>query len=118
VEDDEDLSRILGFYVRKSLGEEVSLRRAADGVEAIARVRERSPNLMLLDIHMPRMNGIEVAMQIRGERLAPHCKVIGLSAGAQEHDLQLLHQLGMHHFVPKDERLRQRLDLALRALFG
>ncbi len=118
VEDDDDLARILGFYVKKALGEAVALRRAADGVEALERVRERAPQLLLLDIHMPRMNGIEVVMQMRGERLAPGCKVIGVSAGAQEHDLQLLHQLGMHHFVPKDERLRERLQVALRALFG
>ncbi len=117
VEDDPDLTKILSFYVKQALGE-VTIRHAADGEQAVAAIRERAPDLMLLDLHMPKMNGIEVCMHIRGERLAENTTVIAVSAGAQEHDLQLLHQLGIHHYVPKGAELKQRITVALHAIFG
>ena len=67
---------------------------------------------------MPKMNGIEVMMHVRGERLAPCARVVAVSAGAQEHDLQLLHQLGLHHFVPKGANLKERLATVIENLFG
>ena len=117
VEDDDDIAKILKFYVAQTLGKETSVRRAADGVEAIEKIREREPSLMLLDLHMPKMNGIEVCMHLRGERLADDMMIVAVSAGAQDHDLQLLHQLGMHHFIQKGADLKQQLTEVLRALF-
>ena len=117
VEDDDALARVEAFYVKEVFGADaVTLRRAHDGVEAIRMVRDRAPHLLLLDLHLPKMNGIEVGMHIRGERLAPDMKVIAVSAGAQEHDLQVLHQLGVHHFVPKGAEMN-RLAVAVRPLF-
>jgi serine/threonine-protein kinase len=117
VEDDPDMARILSFYAKQELGA-VSVRRAADGVEAVALVRERAPDVMLLDLHMPKMNGVEVLMQMRGERLAEGAAVIAVSAGAQRDDLELLHQLGIHHFVSKGQDLKRKLADALRGACG
>lgn len=113
VDDDVDLSRILTFYVRQIVGR-AEVRVAHDGEEAIRQVQEEEPDVMLLDLHMPRMNGVEVCMQLRGEGLAQSCSIVSVSAGAQEHDVQLLHQLGIHHFVEKGSNLRERL----RTVFG
>jgi serine/threonine protein kinase len=113
VDDDPDIVRILEFYVRKALGK-VTLRVARDGVEAMQRLEEREPDFMLLDLHMPRMNGVDVCMQMRGRRIAPNTTVISVSAGAQEHDRQLMHQLGIHHFVEKGGTLRERLTAVLQ----
>ncbi len=41
-----------------------------------------------------------------------------MSAGAQEHDKQLLHQLGIHHFVEKGGSLRERLAAVFREVSG
>jgi len=117
VEDDKDIARILTFYVRQILGKEVGVRHANDGAEALEMLRERAPDLMLLDLRMPRLNGIEVCMHVRGERLADGMKIVAVSAGAQEHDLQLLHQLGMHHFVQKGADLKDRLADVLGSMF-
>ncbi len=117
VEDDDDIARVLGFYVKQVAGKDTEVRRACDGEEAIAALRSDAPDLMLLDLHMPKMNGIEVCMQVRGERIAPACKIVSVSAGAQEHDLQLLHQLGMHHFVQKGSELRRNIAHVMRELF-
>lgn len=113
VDDDVDLAKILSFYVRQIVGR-VDVRVAHDGEDALRQIQEREPDVMLLDLHMPRMNGVEVCMQLKGENLAQSCSVISVSAGAQEHDVQLLHQLGIHHFLEKGSNLRERL----RAVFG
>lgn len=117
VEDDEDLKKVMGFYVKQALGN-ITLRHAADGEQAVKALRERAPDLMLLDLHMPKMNGVEVCMHVRGERLAENTTIVAVSAGAQDHDLQLLHQLGIHHFVQKGADLRVRLATELRTIFG
>jgi serine/threonine protein kinase len=113
VDDDVDLAKILSFYVRQIVGR-VEIRVAHDGEDALRQIQEEEPDVMLLDLHMPRMNGVEVCMQLKGEGLAQSCSVISVSAGAQEHDVQLLHQLGIHHFLEKGSNLRERL----RSVFG
>ncbi len=112
VDDDIDLAKILTFYVRQIVGSS-DIRVAHDGEEALVEVQKSEPDVMLLDLHMPRMNGVELCMQLKGEGLAQNCSIISVSAGAQEHDVQLLHQLGIHHFVEKGSNLRERL----RAVF-
>lgn len=113
VDDDVDLAKIMTFYVRQIVGH-ADIRVAYDGEEALRAVRDEEPDVMLLDLHMPRMNGVEVCMQLRGDGLAQSCSVVSVSAGAQEHDVQLLHQLGIHHFLEKGSNLRERL----RTVFG
>jgi serine/threonine-protein kinase len=108
VDDDVDLAKILTFYVRQIIGR-ADIRVAHDGEEALREVQKEEPDVMLLDLHMPRMNGVEVCMQLKGEGLAQASSIISVSAGAQEHDVQLLHQLGIHHFLEKGSNLRERL---------
>lgn len=117
VEDDADLAKIMKFYVTQSLGKDVNIRHATDGEMAIAMLRKSAPDLMLLDLHMPKMNGVEVCMHVRGERIADDMKIVAVSAGAQEHDLQLLHQLGIYRFIQKGAELKKNLHEVLRALF-
>ncbi|MGB8220987.1 MAG: protein kinase [Polyangiales bacterium] len=108
VDDDVDLAKILTFYVRQIVGPS-DIRVAHDGEEALRAVQKKEPDVMLLDLHMPRMNGVELCMQLKGDGLAQTCSIISVSAGAQDHDVQLLHQLGIHHFVEKGSNLRERL---------
>ena len=117
VDDDVDLAKILTFYVRQILGP-TEIRVAHDGEEAFDEVQKEEPDVMLLDLHMPRMNGLELCMQLRGEGLAQSCSIISVSAGAQEHDVQLLHQLGIHHFVEKGSNLRERLRSVIAEVCG
>jgi len=118
VDDDRDLARILTFYVRQIMGPAVDVRVAHDGEEALKVVQEAEPDVMLLDLHMPRMNGVELCMQLKGEGLAESSSIISVSAGAAEHDVQLLHQLGIHHFVEKGSNLRERLRTVLVEVCG
>lgn len=117
VDDDVDLAKILSFYVRQIVPG-ADIRVAHDGEAALKEVQASEPDVMLLDLHMPRMNGVEVCMQLRGEGLAEACSIVSVSAGAQEHDVQLLHQLGIHHFLEKGSNLRGRLRTVFSEVCG
>ena len=117
-EDNKDVARVLQFYVKQILGDAVKIETAVDGEAAMAAIRRREPDLLLLDLHMPKMNGIEVCMALRGERLAERTTIISVSAGAQDDDKQLLYQLGIHHFVEKGTQLKDRLSAAIYDAMG
>ena len=71
---------------------------------------------MLLDMEMPIMNGLEVVMYMRGEKLGEDCHVIAVSAGAQDKDVSALKALGVVNVVMKDEHLRANLRASLEGL--
>lgn len=108
VDDDRDTGKVIGFYVRK-VAPDVDVRVVSSGEAAIDAVRQREPNVILLDLHMPRMNGIEVCMFLRGAGLAESATIVVVSAGAQEDDLQLLSQLGITQFILKGADLADRV---------
>lgn len=78
VVDDDAPMRVMLEAVLTSLGHEVSL--AANGREALALLRDTPPDLLLTDIFMPEMEGIETIRQI--QRLLPHIPIIAMSGGA------------------------------------
>ena len=53
---------------------------AADGLEAVQKAKELTPDLILLDIHLPKLSGIEAARQIR--EVAPNSRILFVSTGA------------------------------------
>jgi CheY-like chemotaxis protein len=63
VEDDEDNRKILTYRLRRLEGVELS--EAANGLEAVERAAAEAPDLIIMDIHMPVMNGFEAAERIR-----------------------------------------------------
>lgn len=115
VDDDKELRRVLSFYVKKAIPD-AEVRSVSDGDAAIEAVRQRAPHVMLLDLQMPKMNGIEVAMFLRGMGLAQTTRIISVSAGAQEHDIQLLQQLGITRFITKGAQLQEQVVEAVTAL--
>ena len=62
----------------RHFGEDVELLEARNGREALALALEEKPRLAILDIEMPGMTGLELAQQIRRERL--NCVIIFLTA--------------------------------------
>ena len=88
--------------IRSSLAEMPDVQvigEVADGLEAVQKAELLEPDLVLLDIGLPTLNGIDAARQIR--RLAPASKIIFLS---QESDSDVVHEalkLGAWGFVAK-----------------
>ncbi len=59
---------------------------AADGVEAMSRVRERRPDVILLDVMMPRMDGWQVLKELKSDQALQDIPVVMLTAKVQDQD--------------------------------
>jgi two-component system nitrate/nitrite response regulator NarL len=73
---------------------------AADGEEALQRTRELSPDVVLMDINMPGMNGLAVTEVLRKE--APDVKVLVLSVHSNKDYIFRVIQAGAHGYVSKE----------------
>jgi DNA-binding NarL/FixJ family response regulator len=88
---------------------------ATDGQDAVERVRELNPDVVVLDITMPRLNGLEAAQLIRNE--APQSKMVILS----QHEPSLMKQAalsaGANAYVTKSEVSRE-LMMAIETMMA
>jgi two-component system response regulator len=107
VEDDEDHV----FLVRRALadlaGAEVAVEVAGDGEQAVERLARARfspggpPQLVLLDLKMPRMDGLEVLRRIRADEAAAGLRVVVLTSSEHQDDREEALRLGATWFVCK-----------------
>jgi CheY-like chemotaxis protein len=76
---------------------------AADGVETLRLVRDEHPDLVVLDLLMPRMTGFDVLREIRHDERVRDTKVLAISSVYKEGILDFLHQLGAQGFLDKQQ---------------
>ena len=86
---------------------------ARDGVAAIEKAKERAPALVILDLSMPRMNGVEAALVLRG--MLPGTKIVGFTAFDKEFCRSLLAATSFDMILTKHEGLA-KLAEAINAL--
>ena len=98
VDDDEDMRRALALYVRAAAGD-VMIETAGEGRGAIRAVRRRVPNLLLVDLDLPDINGLEVIMLLRGMQIGDACSIVSVSGRASPADVELLQQLGVRSLM-------------------
>ena len=87
---------------------------ASDGLEALQQVEELQPDLVLLDISLPKLSGIEAARQIR--RLSPESKIIFLTSHLHPEIVQAALEAGACGYVHKEDapsELLPSLELVL-----
>jgi len=94
-----------------TLGNEVRI--ANDGMEAIQLVAEFQPDVVLMDLSMPKLNGLDAARRIRNEPWGQRIKLIALTSWGQEADKQRTAAAGFDHHIVKPVELSQ-----LQALLG
>ncbi|HEX6380272.1 MAG TPA: response regulator [Acidimicrobiia bacterium] len=75
--------------------------RAADGAEGLKRAREVLPDIVVLDVMMPRMTGYEVAKALREDDVTAHIPIIFVTARAQSSDVEKGMELGVEDYVTK-----------------
>jgi len=95
VEDDPRIAQIVQDYLRHA-GFAVAM--ADDGASALALVRDRHPDLVVLDLGLPRVDGIEVAKTLRREGDVP---IVMLTARVEESDRLLGLELGADDYLTK-----------------
>ncbi len=115
VDDELRMRRVIADYLHIKGYETVE---AADGVEALAAFREAHPDLVLLDVMMPRMNGWEVCRTIRETDTTP---IIMLTARSEESDELQGFELGADEYIAKPFSLKillARIEAVLRRNSG
>jgi DNA-binding response OmpR family regulator len=108
-DDDPDILDLIAFRLERS-GCQVT--RAADGEEALELAKSELPDLAVLDVMMPKMDGYEVTRQLRADPATAHIKVILLTASAQEPDVVKGFEAGADDYMTKPfspQELRMRL---------
>ena len=104
VEDEPDLRTTLEFNL-KSEGYKVNS--AADGRGAINAIGKKVPDLVLLDLMLPDMSGLEVCKQIRNESFSDQVSIIMLTAKGEEVDRVVGLELGADDYVVKPFSIRE-----------
>jgi DNA-binding response OmpR family regulator len=111
VDDEQSLQTLLSFPLRKDGYEVVQ---ATDGREALARFGEQAFDLVVLDVMMPKLDGLEVCKRMRARSTVP---IIMLTAKTEEIDKVLGLELGADDYITKPFSLREfrsRVRAALR----
>ena len=98
VDDNRDAAESLATLLQIG-GHEVHT--ATDGAEAIARTEQLRPNVIFMDIGMPRTNGLEAARSIRALPFGQHISIVALTGWGQEADRQRTRCAGMNHHLVK-----------------
>ena len=115
-DDDEDILQLVSFRLGRS-GYRVL--QAHDGEEAVALALEHEPDLAVLDVMMPKMDGFEVVRRLRAEEATKSIPIIMLTARAQDTDVQGGFEAGANDYLrkpfsPKELRTRVQALLARR----
>jgi two-component system phosphate regulon response regulator PhoB len=74
---------------------------AADGQQALALAHAARPDLILLDVNLPDISGLEICQRLRGDRQFTESKIVILTAAAQESDVALGLAAGADHYLTK-----------------
>jgi DNA-binding NarL/FixJ family response regulator len=89
---------------------------AGDGVEALAEIKEALPDVVLMDLRMPRMDGLDVLAEMNALRLP--CKVIIMTTFDTEEDVQRAIKAGARGYLLKDSTREEILDAIRRVSLG
>ena len=107
-DDDEDILALVGTVLGKA-GYEVA--KASNGAEALDLLRRRRPRVVVLDVAMPELDGMEVLRSVRADPDTAALPVIMLTARAQEEDVRAAYADGASNYVRKPFSPRELLAL-------
>jgi len=117
IEDDSDIAEAIGYQLEK-VGLQVRVARTGEeGLEAV----RKGVDLVLLDLNLPGMDGLEVCRMIRRQQTTAHVPIIIVSARAEEVDRVLGLEMGADDYVVKPFSLKElaaRAKVALRRSNG
>lgn len=99
VEDNPQAVELLQAFLEDLPG--VSTVTATDGRQAVARIRQAAPDLILLDVMMPKMSGFEVCRRIKGDPATRDIPIVIVTALDADTDYELALECGADDFVRK-----------------
>jgi DNA-binding response OmpR family regulator len=114
VDDEPNIVVPLEFLMKRE-GYEVAI--AADGQAALDALEEKAPDLVILDVMLPRMSGFEVCRHIRGDARWRGLKILMLTAKGRDSEMQKGLDLGADAYVTKPFSTRD-LVTRVRTMLG
>jgi len=99
VEDDPDIQRMVQLSLKFQGGHEVSV--ASGGKEGLEKAEQEQPDLILLDVMMPEMDGYETCRRLKANPATAAIPVVFLSARAQQSEIQKGRELGAIGYLVK-----------------
>ncbi|MCC6830122.1 MAG: response regulator [Thermoleophilia bacterium] len=117
-DDDEDVLELVAFRLRRAGYRTITAR---DGREAMELVRTEHPDLSVLDVAMPEMDGLEVTRALRGSDQTREMPIILLTARSQERDVMAGIEAGANAYIRKPfshRELRARVESMLAETEG
>lgn len=115
VEDEDSIALALEFLMQR---EGYDLHRVANGADALSAIRAREPDLVLLDVMLPGVNGYEICQQIRLEPALAHTKILMMTARGGEVERRKGLALGADGFVSKPFSTVELKGMVRRLLGG
>ncbi|GAA2469031.1 response regulator transcription factor [Winogradskya humida] len=106
VEDDPDIRHLVSYKLGQGGMDVIAV---ADGMSALREARAHPPDLVLLDVRMPRMSGIEVCRELRAGALKAAVPIIMLTARSRPQDLEQGYAAGATDYVIKPFSPRELL---------
>ncbi len=107
VDDEPDILRLISLRLRK-LGYDVLT--AVDGKEALDAIRNENPDLVLLDLLIPFMNGAEVCEQVKNDKTLKHIPIILFTAHSDTMTAEKTKKLGAEDYIVKPFVLEELTD--------
>jgi len=111
VDDQKHIVRLVQITLEKAGYEVVT---AYDGVEALEKVEQEHPDMLVLDVMMPRMDGFEVLQRLQADPRYQQIPVIMLTAKAQDADIFKGWQSGVSSYLVKPFNPRELLTFVQR----
>jgi len=115
VDDEPHIRMLLQQTLEELEDEDVEIFTAQDGMEALETIQAETPNLVFLDVMMPRMNGFDVCDQVKNELKLTEVYIVMLTAKGQESDKHRGQTVGADHFMSKpfdpDEVLKKAYEV-------
>lgn len=115
VEDDDALANV---YIGRLEAEGFAIRRVSNGEQALDAAKEYKPDLVMLDIMMPKVSGFEVLDILRNTPETVNLKIMVLSALGQDSDKQKAEQLGADDYLVKSQVVITDVVVRIRRLLG
>jgi len=115
VDDEPFICRSLTFVLKKG---NYDVLEARNGEEALTAIREHKPDLVFLDVMMPKINGFEVTQEVRSDQSLDDVKIILLTAKGQECDREIGKDAGANDYMTKPFSPSKILDRAREILGG
>ena len=113
VDDEANVTRLVQLILQRA-GYRVTT--ASDGAEALDKIREDRPDLLLSDITMPHLDGIELLRRLKADASTADIPVVVLSAKAQDADVFEAQRSGADAYLPKPFSPAQLMEAVAEAL--